>query len=1254
MKKIKEEDDNYVITHKTIVENNEENKIYNSKHFNYKMHNTSQNNYSQKIEINNLNIQDNTIFEGKDIITNNKDNSQEILEYFPSNNKLSLIDINQPRSLYKVKMVYDSLSEEEIICNLNSYERKIKESHLINVKSYSFFFYAYFFFRFLIIISYFIFFLYCFSFNPLPIKTILEKKYSIQLKDNSLEAFYFTLSILLDIFFCLLFIIEIFKDYETEDGIRFSFEYKIIDKNCFRLGIFFDLLVTFPFYSLITILIINSEIFDIKDNSFPNIVRNDIFIFNSSKTFGFDATIHSLEEYFIYDTCFGKIIYLCLFRIFSLIKLNDLLNLTKEIFDLTIGTSLLIHSSIYLFYVHAASCIWINIGKFFSKDNSWVFENDLKDESNFYLYIYSLYFNVTTVFTVGYGDISPHSIFEYAYTNIILLISCSIYSTMISAISSKFTESESKKSIFQKKKELLEKITSDQPIPEVLKNKILNHFKNNSALHLEEKRELLDTLPFSIKNELLLGMYWLALEKLVFFNNCNKEIKGFMLNFLKPLNLEKNEVLYSVGATFDEIFFVLSGELHFLLGFQKKYYKFFWVQEKDSFGEISVHENENIDYEVRSKNKVITKLLCLHKDDVEIIKNHYPNVLKIKMKEALKKYLEMKSQKKLTYKVITNKINQSMNFNQTKDNLFSASSIYQSIISKQSEKSTKSNKQKEILNELDFSDSLPGFFEVTTKKKMSSNYNNNKFESFKKTLFKNDSNSRLSIIPNETKNNTFNFHDKKVNCSLKIKIDPINNISNMRNIDSYFLLIQNMLNELKIFPFDTNVKHSHQIEKVESLNKGNNNKEIMNNKLILLNSKNNGNNNLNSNNKLSSFLKLPNKKFIEMKKEKGFLIKQAICFFSKNTKQFSEYCELESNEKSSKHKKKSEKKLQIKINSVYYEDEFQANFINLFISKNETKSDFNLLEKSKFVKSNEKQFKTTKTKSKNPDKKVHFKNLIENMKFKKYINKRKNFYVYQRELNKYKFKDKENENNKKKHYTTSPLSPNINKDNSKNIVDVNNDNIIQLKAFNLNKQNKISNKNINIFQNNQRNSIAVPQILNNKIKFLLSRNISNEKKYTNTGNLNRNIDTTVNILANKFERRNYKINTVAQANQKSPQIDIANTGKKLKIKESELESENKKRQRRCTFFVPNKTNNKNKNDDKFSLSQIKKEGTQYIDSLLNNKKKEIDIFKTEELSNLFKTNLMIHMKKDKTKSKAKENNLFLSSSSSEIDIFKKL
>lgn len=71
-----------------------------------------------------------------------------------------------------------------------------------------------------------------------------------------------------------------------------------------------------------------------------------------------------------------------------------------------------------------------------SSKNNWIYQKGFTDAKTFDLYVTSFYFTVTTVLTVGYGDISAYSLMEKFFCIFIMLVGVMSFSFATGALTS--------------------------------------------------------------------------------------------------------------------------------------------------------------------------------------------------------------------------------------------------------------------------------------------------------------------------------------------------------------------------------------------------------------------------------------------------------------------------------------------------------------------------------------------------------------------------------------------------------------------------------------------------------------------------------------------------------------------------------------------------------------------------------------------------------------------------------------------------
>ena len=296
----------------------------------------------------------------------------------------------------------------------------------------------------------------------------------------------------------------------------------------------------------------------------------------------------------------------------------------------------LIKSSLYFFLIiHLTSCLWIFIGKMQSNsDINWIVGNQFQDYGNYDLYIASFYFNLVTVYSIGYGDILAFSIFERIYISLFMSISVVLFSYAISNFATFLIETDQSAVQRQIKNDVFEKIDADFDLPPNLYNKIKRYMFSSSGKKYDESYSLIEFLPNKLKGDLthFISNNQNHLKKLCFFESQSSDFIIFILPMLLTYNLQRGDILFSVGEYVEEMYLVIKGSLSLSLSEEIEICQ---IRENNNFGELFFETNEMSPYEFKCKTKK-SKIFVLKKIDYFKIKSNFRSNIKRILEKSYK------------------------------------------------------------------------------------------------------------------------------------------------------------------------------------------------------------------------------------------------------------------------------------------------------------------------------------------------------------------------------------------------------------------------------------------------------------------------------------------------------------------------------------------------------------------------------------------------------------------------------------------
>ena len=438
---------------------------------------------------------------------------------------------------------------------------------------------------------------------------------------------------------------------------------------------------------------------------------------------------------------------------------------------------------VLLFFLmnHLCACFWFLTAKLQDMDpDCWVVRLGYVDCSNIELYIISFYWTLTTVTTVGYGDISAGTTIERVYNLFIMSFGVLLYSFAIGSLSSIVSTMDQQTEEMNQKLQILSSIKKEFNLNQGIYDKVRKVIKYDLSRNQKDKMNFLQELPNKLRIELSQIMHDKVIQNLYFFRDQPSDFFAYVAPLLKPVKFSQNDYLYKVQDMIDEMYFVAKGTVIFCL--DKKYgeKEIREIKKNNNFGEIEMCLNEKLTFNIKIKSRNC-ELFVLKKNDFLRLSVNFKEFIENFLHKSLMKYLKFNEEKNKMIKEFETLMNKANNKNKEKEkekekdedkksNNSDKSSNHNHLI--ESERSKKKEEDSDSHMDDSENNTKNNLIDETSGKTPKGNSNRSKKSDEK-------SNSNLSLIHlKEMKSENGDLNEQ-----LKKKIDKISNILEAGNLN---------------------------------------------------------------------------------------------------------------------------------------------------------------------------------------------------------------------------------------------------------------------------------------------------------------------------------------------------------------------------------------------------------------------------------------------------------------------------------------
>jgi ankyrin repeat protein len=222
-----------------------------------------------------------------------------------------------------------------------------------------------------------------------------------------------------------------------------------------------------------------------------------------------------------------------------------------------------------LFAVHSAGCFYYLLAaRYPTPKHTWIgaYMEDFHTESLWIRYVTSMYWSITTLTTVGYGDLHAQNTGEMIFVIFYMLFNLGLTSYLIGNMTNLVVHGTSKTRLFRDTIQAASSFAQRNKLPAKVQDQMLAHLCLKFRTDSEglQQQETLDSLPKAIRSSISHFLFYSLVDKVYLFRGISNDLLFQMVSEMKAEYFPPKEDVILQNEAPTDFYILVTGAVEFL------------------------------------------------------------------------------------------------------------------------------------------------------------------------------------------------------------------------------------------------------------------------------------------------------------------------------------------------------------------------------------------------------------------------------------------------------------------------------------------------------------------------------------------------------------------------------------------------------------------------------------------------------------------------------------------------------------------